>query len=110
VAASKSAAPPGEALSASICDQGAERLLSCEGGAAAAASTARAVLHGLKPFHPGARQHAGIAQRGHDGHQRVKPGVRFAAAVRRLKRSCGSASCIICGKACCASSRAPGTR
>lgn len=55
------------------------------GGAGATArrqNLASALLHGVQAVHAGARQHTGIAQRGHDGHQRIKARLRLAGASR----------------------------
>ncbi len=84
MAARRSAAPPGEAFSASMIASGAG-----QGGApgetgatASRQHLTSALLHGLQPGHTGARQHAGIAQRGHDGHQRIKLRLRLTGASR----------------------------
>lgn len=52
------------------------------GATASRQHLASALLHGLQPGHTGARQHAGIAQRGHDGHQRIKLRLRLTGASR----------------------------
>lgn len=83
MAARRSAAPPGEAFSASmIASRRAGGAPGETGATASRQHLTSALLHGLQPGHTGARQHAGIAQRGHDGHQRIKLRLRLTGASR----------------------------
>ena len=85
---------------------------SCPAGAAVppAASTARAPAFArLERGQTAAMEQAGIVEAGHDRHESIESRAVFRHPRSRVARSVGRPTRIACGKAACASPRAPAT-